>query len=102
MKLPFWWEPSLGTEVDIAITSVADPNVSGHVEPMTEASSDPAMNETQDGQWMFQTWLLIFPAEGCWHITARAGSDTLTFVANVVAPTIRDPEHASSIATPGI
>jgi hypothetical protein len=89
-KLPFWWEPSLGSELEISITSVDIPNASGRVEPMTEASNDPAMHETLDGRWMFQAWRLIFPREGCWRIIAQAGTDSLTFVAKVVAPTIRD------------
>jgi hypothetical protein len=90
MKLPFWWEPSLGSTLEISITSVDIPNASGRVEPLTEASNDPFMHETLDGRWMFQAWRLIFPREGCWRITAQVGTDSLTFVANAVAPTIRD------------
>ena len=89
-KLPFWWEPSLGNELEISITSVDIPNASGRVEPMTEASNDPATHETLNGRWMFQGWRLISPWEGCWRITAQAGTDSLTFVTKVVAPTIRD------------
>jgi hypothetical protein len=32
----------------------------------------------------FQATALIFPTEGCWEVTGRAGQDSLTFVTQVV------------------
>lgn len=90
MKFPFWWEPFLGSDLALTITSVAEPVETGRVIPLTDASKYASLSETFDGKWMFQAWLLIFPTEGCWQITADAGKSSLTFIAKVVAPTLRD------------
>jgi hypothetical protein len=32
----------------------------------------------------FQSTMLVFPSEGCWHVTGRVGDDELSFVIRIV------------------
>jgi hypothetical protein len=71
MKFP-WWRGSIG---ELTISGVR-----------LDAAAPPLRAEIPSGYGDsgFQASGLIFPTEGCWEVTGRAGSAALTFVVLVV------------------
>jgi hypothetical protein len=71
-KWPWWWA-AIGERL----------RVEGH---RLDAEAPPLRVEGGDtgGNQGFQMTVLTFPTEGCWQVTATAGSSSLTFVTRVI------------------
>lgn len=76
MKFP-WWRKS---EQELKITGrrldAPAPPLRANIGASTDVHMVPAD--------------IIFPTEGCWEVTGKAGTDTLTFVAHVVKVNTRE------------
>jgi hypothetical protein len=72
MKFPWWRAPGVGAAGDLAITG----------NEVTTGQNVTAIIPAGYGQ-RFQASGIIFPAEGCYRITARSGMAELTFVTSV-------------------
>jgi hypothetical protein len=73
MKFPWWRGP--GVVGALAITG-------RRLGPQADKSAPPLQAEIPQGygETGFQASALVFPTEGCWEVTGRAGEAALTFV----------------------
>ena len=69
---------------------------------MTSSELGDADPRSARGRWELTTGLtgfnasgVIFPAEGCWQVTGRAGRVALTFVTCVIKATVASGQHGA-------
>jgi hypothetical protein len=72
IKFP-WWRAVRGR------LTISGRRLDGQAEPLRAWIPDY-------GPTGFQSTAVVFPTQGCWEVTGRAGDGRLTFVVRVVAP----------------